>query len=260
MKTKRSAEEGPLAGGWNSKYKKYELVENASGKDVYQPHSEISPGAGKVWGERGSDTKRYKDEYNRNYYEEVTKKQAREHSAGSDGNYMTKQNLWLAHRVSEMLYRGIPDGVLLPDWAESKINSATQHLKEVAGWAMHESHGDDLHPPPETNPIHLAAVKTYTAVRDLKWKDGTVLAKGTPVTVTYRGDLFAVLGHDGLQHTTKVKNLPAILKGYPKAPSLSQLQKWSDDLVSKTPTGARVEPDGYGPDGSPSWLLVMGLV
>lgn len=84
------------------------------------------------------------------------KKKSSERGAGSDGNYMTKQNLWLAHRVSEMLYNGIPDGVLLPDWAESKINSATQHLKEVAGWAMHESHGDDLHPPPEANPIHLA--------------------------------------------------------------------------------------------------------
>lgn len=76
--------------------------------------------------------------------------------AGSDGNYMTKQNLWLVHRVSGMLYEGLPDGVLLPDWAESKINSAAQHLKEVAGWAMHESHGDNLHPPPEANPIHLA--------------------------------------------------------------------------------------------------------
>lgn len=186
------------------------------------------------------------------------KKKSSERGAGSDGNYMTKQNLWLLHRVSEMLYNGIPDGVLLPDWAESKINSATQHLKEVAGWAMHESHGDDLHPPPEANPIHLAAAKTYAAARDLKWKDGTVLKARTPVTVTYRGDLFAVLGHDGLQHTTKVKNLPAILKGYPKAPSLATLQKWADDLVSMTPTGVRVEPDGYGPDGSPSWLLVMG--
>lgn len=189
-----------------------------------------------------------------------TKKKSSEHGAGSDGNYMTKQNLWLAHRVSEMLYRGIPDGVLLPDWAESKINSATQHLKEVAGWAMHESHGDDLHPPPEANPIHLAAAKTYLAARDLKWKDGTVLKARTPVTVTYRGDLFAVLNHDGLQHTTKVRNLPVILKGYPKAPSLATLQKWSDELVSKTPTGARVELDGYGPDGSPSWLLVLGLI
>jgi hypothetical protein len=83
------------------------------------------------------------------------RKKSSERGAGSDGNYMTKQNLWLAHRVSEMLYRGIPDGMLLPDWAESKINSATQHLKEVAGWAMHESHGDELHHGPEANPIHL---------------------------------------------------------------------------------------------------------
>lgn len=83
------------------------------------------------------------------------KKKSSERGAGSDGNYMTKQNLWLAHRVSEMLYNGIPDGMLLPDWAESKINSAAQHLKEVAGWAMHESHGDELHHGPEANPIHL---------------------------------------------------------------------------------------------------------
>lgn len=77
-------------------------------------------------------------------------------TAGSDGNYMTKQNLFLLHRMSEMLYEGIPDGMLLPDWAESKINSAADHLKSVAGWAMHESHGDDLHHGPEANPIHLA--------------------------------------------------------------------------------------------------------
>jgi Protein of unknown function (DUF3293) len=83
------------------------------------------------------------------------KKKSSEHDAGSDGNYMTKQNLWLLHRMSQMLYKGIPHGMLLPDWAESKINSAAQHLKEVAGWAMYESHGDDLHPPPEENPIHL---------------------------------------------------------------------------------------------------------
>ena len=188
------------------------------------------------------------------------KKKSSEHGAGSDGNYMTKQNLWLAHRVSELLYKGIPDGVLLPDWAESKINSAAQHLKEVAGWAMHESHGDALRPPPETNPIHLAATKTYLAARDFKWKDGTVLAKGTPVTVTYRGDLFAVLNHDGLQHTTKVRNLPAILKGFPKAPSLSQLEKWTNEGYSKTPSGEKVEEDGYGSDGAPSWHLIWGVI
>lgn len=155
MRRKADDDEGPVAGGWNPKWKKTETVEGKDGKDREQSYSTMSPGAGKPWGERGSDTKDYKHEYNVTYYNEVTSKKAAERGAGSDGNYMTKQNLWLAHRVSEMLYRGIPDGMLLPDWAESKINSATQHLKEVAGWAMHESHGDELHHGPEANPIHL---------------------------------------------------------------------------------------------------------
>jgi len=194
------------------------------------------------------------------------KKKSSEHGAGSDGNYMTKQNLWLAHRVSQMLYNGIPDGVLLPDWAESKINSAAQHLKEVAGWAMHESHGDDLHPPPEANPIHLAATKTYLAARDIKFKDGSVIPARAPVTVTYRGDLFAILTHGGVQHTTKVRNLPGVrntaglLKGFPKAPSLSQLEKWTSEGYSKTPSGEKVEEDGYGSDGAPSWHLIWGVI
>ena len=87
-------------------------------------------------------------------------------TAGSDGNYMTKQNLFLLHRMSEMLYEGVPHGKLLPDWAESKINSAAEHLKSVAGWAMHESHGDELHHGPEANPIHLAS--RYLAAKDAR--------------------------------------------------------------------------------------------
>jgi hypothetical protein len=91
-------------------------------------------------------------------------REASERGAGSDGNYMTKQNLWLAHRVSGMLYEGIPDGVLLPDWAESKVNSAAQHLKEVAGWAMHESDGNNNPSSPEANPIHLAGGRILSSV------------------------------------------------------------------------------------------------
>jgi hypothetical protein len=82
-------------------------------------------------------------------------REAGDRGGGSDGNYMTKQNLWLAHRMSGMLHDGIPDGVLLPDWAESKINSAAQHLKEVAGWAMHESRDNVKPPSPESTPIRL---------------------------------------------------------------------------------------------------------
>lgn len=85
------------------------------------------------------------------------KKKSDDRGAGSDGNYMTKQNLWLLHKMSEALYQGIPDGVLLPDWAESKINSAAEHIKAVALWAMHESSGGDLHPEPQVPPIHLGS-------------------------------------------------------------------------------------------------------
>ena len=192
------------------------------------------------------------------------KKKSSERGAGSDGNYMTKQNLWLLHRMTELLYKGIPDGVLLPDWAESKINSAADHIKAVAGWAIHESHGDDLHPAPEANPIHLAArSQTYTTVRDFSWKDGTVTPKGASVTVTYFGPSkpkFAMINHDGVSHTTAILNLPSLLKGFPKVPSVMQMAKWSDEGYSKTPSGDKVEEDGYGSDNAPSWHIIAGVI
>lgn len=45
-----------------------------------------------------------------------------------------------------------------------------------------------------------------------------------------------------------------------KAPTVRTMEKWSSDGVAKTVTGKRCEPDGYGPDGSPSWLLALGLI
>ena len=45
-----------------------------------------------------------------------------------------------------------------------------------------------------------------------------------------------------------------------KMPSLTTLKKWSNNGIAKTPSGKKVEPDGYGPDGSPSWLLITGLI
>ncbi|MBE0548411.1 MAG: hypothetical protein IH627_12340, partial [Rubrivivax sp.] len=36
-------------------------------------------------------------------------------------------------------------------------------------------------------------------------------------------------------------------------PSMQDLMAWSEDGICETPTGHRVEPDGTGPDGVPSW-------
>jgi len=43
-------------------------------------------------------------------------------------------------------------------------------------------------------------------------------------------------------------------------PSMQELMAWDEDGICETPTGHRVEPDGTGPDGVPSWLRALRLV
>lgn len=54
---------------------------------------------------------------------------------------------------------------------------------------------------------------------------------------------------DGLKHTPTEPR-----------PSMDQIQAWVMDSVCDATDGCQVEPDGYCPDGHPSWLLVLGLV
>ena len=41
---------------------------------------------------------------------------------------------------------------------------------------------------------------------------------------------------------------------------MKTLEKYSLDSVAKSVTGKRCEPDGYAEDGSPSWLLALGMI
>jgi len=43
-------------------------------------------------------------------------------------------------------------------------------------------------------------------------------------------------------------------------PSMQELMAWDEDGICETPTGHRVEPDGTGPDGVPSWLRALRLI
>ena len=43
-------------------------------------------------------------------------------------------------------------------------------------------------------------------------------------------------------------------------PSMQELMAWNEDGICETPTGHRVEPDGIGPDGVPSWLRALRLI
>lgn len=44
------------------------------------------------------------------------------------------------------------------------------------------------------------------------------------------------------------------------APDEEELQHLVCDSICPSITGDNVEPDGHGPDGAPSWMLVLGLV
>ena len=47
---------------------------------------------------------------------------------------------------------------------------------------------------------------------------------------------------------------------FTKEPTLATLERWSNDGIAKTTTGARIEPDGIGSDGAPSWLRALGMI
>jgi len=65
---------------------------------------------------------------------------------------------------------------------------------------------------------------------------------------------------DAMKMIVQTKNLYLYVKGASKPPSLSSLERMVEDGVSKSVLGKRVEPDGTDEYGSPSWLLVLGMI
>ena len=123
-------------------------------------------------------------------------------------------------------------------------------------------------------PLQRVAAKTYTLSQDLPVKGGDVILKGTRVELVFGGsrggastvDVLAphvgVSGRDYQQHPFKgrLTTLYKYVRGVGKPPGLRVLEKMSEQGVATTPTGYRVEPDGFGADGSPSWLIVLGFI
>ena len=65
---------------------------------------------------------------------------------------------------------------------------------------------------------------------------------------------------DGKILMTRVKNAHKTIKGFAKPPGIKTLEKYMDTGKAKTPTGKTTDPDGTATDGSPSWLLVLGMI
>jgi len=105
--------------------------------------------------------------------------------------------------------------------------------------------------------------KTVTVNKDIKLKSGEVIPQGEKVTMSFiSGGNGVEIQSPSLGRSIKIPTRSAVryLSGFTKEPSVKVMERWMYDGVAKTVTGHRTEPDGHGPDGSPSWMLVVGVI
>jgi len=101
--------------------------------------------------------------------------------------------------------------------------------------------------------------------KEIKFKSGLVIPVGTNLIVTFiAGQTVANLtggSAGGVPVSLKLRcsSLPRYFSRF-KEPSLKTLERWSFDCVAKSMLGKRVEPDGHDDEGSPSWMLVVGVI
>lgn len=117
-----------------------------------------------------------------------------------------------------------------------------------------------------TRKIELGVISSGISSKakiDLKWKDGTVTPAGTPVHIDFcnihPGRIYVTAG-ERVYKTGLVNKANKRFTGIGKVPGFLTLQKYSNNGIAKTVTGDKTEPDGYGSNGAPSWMLVIGII
>lgn len=100
------------------------------------------------------------------------------------------------------------------------------------------------------------AMKTIKAYKVVTLKDSTIIEKGESFTL--RGVLSDTKGswQRDIDGRVMILRFSTLIK----SPTMNTLEKWSEDGIAKSVLGARVEPDGHGPDGEPSWMLALGMI
>lgn len=98
-----------------------------------------------------------------------------------------------------------------------------------------------------------------TTSKEIRLKDGSTIAANTVCGISFHNNPVATLETNGRSIRVRCASLPKYFARF-KTPSLRTLEKAMDEGICPSVTGARVEPDGYGPDGSPSWLIALGLI
>lgn len=102
----------------------------------------------------------------------------------------------------------------------------------------------------------------FTSTKEIKLKDGKSFPVGSICDITFNGSTQAVkinVVAANVTFSAFARSLPSYFSKI-KVPSLKTMEKWSDDGIAKSVLGHKVEPDGFDHEGSPSWLIVMGLI
>ncbi len=88
----------------------------------------------------------------------------------------------------------------------------------------------------------------------IKLKAGGELPKGLPVTFEPGKDSTCLV------HGDRVEPYRVRITSAFRAPSMESLEEWCCDSICESVGGDRVEPDGHGEHGDPSWLLALGMI
>jgi hypothetical protein len=108
------------------------------------------------------------------------------------------------------------------------------------------------------------STRTKVALNFSKFpKTACVIPAGTELQVYFsevRPNRF-YFEYNGAIRTATIARAHKFFTGFRKCPRLRTVEKTESERGGcYTCTGKFVEPDGFGPDGSPSWLLVMGII
>lgn len=108
-------------------------------------------------------------------------------------------------------------------------------------------------------------MKTHSFIKksEIKMKDGTVLPEGKRFVIRWEETSIGPrprVRMEGAISEYKIAHSSAIKMMGKKVPSMSSLARWGDNGNCKSVMGEVVEPDGTDSYGSPSWLIVKGLI
>jgi hypothetical protein len=95
---------------------------------------------------------------------------------------------------------------------------------------------------------------------DINWKDGTKTPANTPVHIWFSPKQASSRMYVEIGSEVRVTRINQKYTGINKQPGIKTLEKYSWEGIAKTVVGEKVEPDGFGPTGAPSWLLVLSII